>query len=70
MPDPQAFQILRRMMAGIIRAMPARLQRDSFSLNMRVLAAVTARIAPTLYVGYAMYALIDESDRRRRSDER
>lgn len=45
------------MTAGIIIATPAMLHPVSFSLNMRQLTAVMTSIAPTLYVGKAIYAL-------------
>ena len=51
-------------------AMLIRLHLDSLSLKMVALAAMTTRIAPTLYVGYAIYALTLESDLSSRSDER
>ena len=43
-----------------------RLYAESFSWKKSVLAAMTTRIAPTLYVGYAMYALTLDNDLSRK----
>ena len=40
------------------------------SRKMNVLANITMRIAPTLYVGYAIYALTSERDFSRKREER
>ena len=47
-----------------------RLYAESFSWKKSVLAAMTTRIAPTLYVGYAMYALTLDNDLSRKREER
>lgn len=64
------FHRFNKITAGIIKAKLTLLHLDSFSLKNIVLAIVTTRIAPTLYVGYAMYALTLDSDFRSRRDDK